>query len=155
MSPNPTATLIDGRTWRYARTFELTAGELWPYVAHSDKTALWFGPFEGDPQTGEVAVTMVAEEPGPPMVVKIVECVPEQRILLDTGMWELELQVADGEVALLHAVDNAEEAASIGPGWEFYLDRLAAAVRGDDVASIDFEKDYFPAMSQYFSSAYR
>ncbi|MDU0479884.1 hypothetical protein QVA66_11665 [Staphylococcus chromogenes] len=152
--PNPTATLIDGHRWAYRRELPGSAAELWPYVSESEKTALWFGPFATDPATGSVAVSMTAEEAGPPMDVTIVECDAPRRLKLDTGIWVLELEVTDGAITLFHSVDSPEEAAAIGPGWEFYLDRLAAAVAGASVADIDFEADYFPAMSEYFTSAY-
>ena len=44
------------------------------------------------------------------------------------------------------------DGASIGPGWEYYLDRMVAAEAGGDVAAIDFERDYFPAMADYYRS---
>ena len=36
------------------------------------------------------------------------------------------------------------------PGWEYYLDRLVAAISGQDVAAIDFGRDYHPAMSDHY-----
>lgn len=44
------------------------------------------------------------------------------------------------------------EAESVGPGWEYYLDRLVAAETGGDVGAIDFERDYFPAMQDFYRS---
>ena len=41
---------------------------------------------------------------------------------------------------------------SVGPGWEYYLDRLVAAETDGDVAAIDFERDYYPAMADYYRS---
>ena len=38
----------------------------------------------------------------------------------------------------------------MGPGWEYYLDRLVAAETGGDLAAIDFERDYYPAMAEYY-----
>ncbi|MGS0686750.1 hypothetical protein ACVBEQ_16665 [Nakamurella sp. GG22] len=38
----------------------------------------------------------------------------------------------------------------LGPGWEYYLDRLVAAETGGDVAGIDFDRDYYPAMVEYY-----
>ena len=50
------------------------------------------------------------------------------------------------------SVPDAEMAAGIGPGWEYYLDRLVAAETGADVAAIDFatttrgQSDHYRAM---------
>ena len=44
-------------------------------------------------------------------------------------------------------------AAGVGPGWEYYLDRLVAAETGGDVAAIDFD-DYHPAQSDYYRALF-
>ena len=48
---------------------------------------------------------------------------------------------------------DPEDALSVGPGWEFYLDRLVAAETGGDLAAIDFERDYYPAMAELLPRA--
>ena len=35
-------------------------------------------------------------------------------------------------------------AESVGPGWDYYLDRLVAAETGGDLADVDCD-DYYPA----------
>lgn len=88
------------------------------------------------------------------MEATITRCEKPHHLVIDTSTWVLELEVGDGFVSLFHNVESAAEAASIGPGWEFYMDRLAAAVLSEDVAAIDFENGYFPDMSAYFQSKY-
>ena len=44
-------------------------------------------------------------------------------------------------------------AAGVGPGWEYYLDRLVAAETGADVAAIDFD-DYYPAQSDHYRAMF-
>ena len=44
-------------------------------------------------------------------------------------------------------------AESVGPGWEYYLDRLVAAESGGDPASLDFD-DYYPSQSEHYRSAF-
>ena len=39
---------------------------------------------------------------------------------------------------------------SVGPGWEYYLDRLVAAETGGDPATVDFDRDYYPAMAEHY-----
>ena len=41
---------------------------------------------------------------------------------------------------------------SIGPGWDYYLDRLVAAETGADVAAVDFAADYFPALQGHYAA---
>lgn len=40
---------------------------------------------------------------------------------------------------------------SVEPGWEYYLDRLVAAETGGDPSAIDFDRDYYPALSSYYA----
>ena len=49
---------------------------------------------------------------------------------------------------------SADEAENVGPGWEYYLDRLVAAETGGDVAAVDFEADYYPAMAGHYRALY-
>ena len=49
---------------------------------------------------------------------------------------------------------TAEQAAGVGPGWEYYLDRLVDAETGADPAQRDFERDYYPAMSAYYAAQF-
>ena len=58
-----------------------------------------------------------------------------------------------GYVGLMGEVADATLAEGVGPGWDYYLDRLVAAETGDDLAAdlaaIDFD-DYFPALSEHY-----
>ncbi|UMG91663.1 hypothetical protein [Nocardioides sp. TF02-7] len=38
---------------------------------------------------------------------------------------------------------------SMGPGWEYYLDRLVAVEGGADPATVRFD-DYYPAQAPYY-----
>jgi len=40
-------------------------------------------------------------------------------------------------------------AESVGPGWDYYLDRLVAAETGGDLTAIDFD-DYYPAFAAHY-----
>jgi hypothetical protein len=45
-------------------------------------------------------------------------------------------------------------AGSVGPGWEYYLDRLVASVSGLKADDVRFEPDYYPALSDYYQSLF-
>ena len=57
----------------------------------------------------------------------------------------MDLEETHGGTTLTFAqqIADAETAGEIGPGWDYYLDRLVAAETGGDVAAIDFN-DYHP-----------
>jgi hypothetical protein len=46
-------------------------------------------------------------------------------------------------------VGDAVLAESVGPGWDYYLDRMVAAETGDDLGSIDFD-DYYPVLAEHY-----
>ena len=64
---------------------------------------------------------------------------------------DLEEASARTTLSLTHLDVPADMLGAVGAGWEYYVDRLVAALRGDDVAAIDFETDYFPALADRFS----
>ena len=82
-----------------------------------------------------------------PRRLAVTSRVGQQRWYLDVDLSE-----ADGVTTLAFSQPDVdpEDALSVGPGWEFYLDRLVAAETGGDLASIDFERDYYPAMADYY-----
>ena len=67
----------------------------------------------------------------------------------------LELVEVDGTTTLTfsQSVPDAEMATGVGPGWEYYLDRLVAAETGADVTQVDFA-DYYPAQSDHYRALF-
>ena len=131
----------DGRTLSVSRTLEAPLADVWAGVTESDRLARWFGRWTGDPGEGFVMVTMTAEAtPLPPIRSQIDACEPPHRLAVRSsgqyGDWSLsvDLAEADGVTSLVlhqHDVDLAT-LAEMGPGWEWYLDRLVAAVTGGE-----------------------
>ena len=100
--------------------------------------------FEGQEPPGD---EMEIRECAPPRRLAVTSQVGEQRWYLDVDLTE-----ADGVTTLAFSQPDVdpEDALSVGPGWEFYLDRLVAAETGGDLAAIDFERDYYPAMAEHY-----
>jgi uncharacterized protein YndB with AHSA1/START domain len=148
----------DGHRLVLERTFRAPIADVWAAVTEPERMARWIGTWSGDPATGTVSFLMTAEGQAEPEEVEIRECDPPYVLRVTTrqgeGSWHLELELseADGVTTLRFlqpGVDPAQ-AGSVGPGWEYYLDRLVAAESGGDVAAIDFERDYFPAMEAFY-----
>jgi hypothetical protein len=93
--------------------------------------------------------------------MSIDECDPPRRLAVhsvtDYGTWylELDLQEAAGSTTLTFAqrITDAATAGDVGPGWDYYLDRLVAAETGGAVEAIDFN-DYHPADKDYYSGLF-
>jgi uncharacterized protein YndB with AHSA1/START domain len=150
-----TVTDIDGKpNLVLTRAFAATADDLWQELTVSARLERWIGRWEGDPKSGHVDFFMTAEgEDPPPEQYTILECDPPRRFAGDTsagsGSWHLWFElVPKGESTVLlfgQRLNPGEDVGSIGPGWEYYLDRLVAVTKGQDAASVTWE-DYFPAL---------
>lgn len=152
----------DGTTLALTRHFNSPIEDVWASITESDRLARWFGTWTGDPSTGSVTVTMNAEaEPVSPSRYDIGECTPPRVLAVSTeddgGVWHLraDLSESDGVTTLVlrHEHIGPDEVASAGVGWEWYLDRLAAAAAGGTPPSLeDFDAQYLPRMATYLDS---
>jgi uncharacterized protein YndB with AHSA1/START domain len=141
------------------REFQAPIEDVWASVTDSARLERWIGTFTGDPASGSVMFAMTAEaEDAPAEEMQIVECEPPRLLAVKAsapdGQWHLRVALTESDGRTLLTFTQPEidptEAESVGPGWEFYLDRLVAAETGADVAGIDFERDYYPAMVEHY-----
>lgn len=160
MNPRPTGCheARDGHDWLVlTRTFRAPIDAVWAAVTEPDRLERWIGTWAGDPATGSVEFRMTAEgEDVQPETFTINACEPPR--LLDAHsqqegedtVWHLVLELTEDDgittLTFSQSVPNAELAASVGPGWEYYLDRLVATETGGDASAVDFG-DYYPAQS--------
>jgi uncharacterized protein YndB with AHSA1/START domain len=149
------------------RTFRAPIGSVWAAVTESDRLERWIGTWTGDPTTGSVLFRMNAEgDDAKPEAFTIHECEPPRRVSLTSQVvgeqtaWHFVLELTEdpadpGTTTLTfsQSVPDAEMATGVGPGWEYYLDRLVAAETGGDVAGIDFD-DYYPAQSDHYRALF-
>ena len=149
----------DRRILVLTREFRAPIESVWAAVTEPERLARWIGTVSGDPASGRVAFRMTAEgDDAPEEDMEIRECVPPRSLKLTArwgeNVWHLELSLdeVDGLTTLTFTQPDLdlEDGVSVGPGWEYYLDRLVAAETGADVASIDFDRDYYPAMAEYY-----
>lgn len=159
MSRIPTGRLFPTSTGTdlvLSRTFRAPAQDVWASLTESERTARWFGPWEGDAAPGRtVKVQMVFEEEAPWMEIRIDACEPPARLAVSTadesGVWRLEVLLSETggttELRLVHHLDTSDRVCDIGPGWEYYLDMFVAARTGETLPTFD---EYYPAMKPYF-----
>lgn len=138
----------DRTTLVVTRTIPVAAEEAWAWVTESDRTARWYGPWSGEGRVGgTVVVTMESEEGSPGMPMRVDACErPTRLALASLGPapydWPIELHLeptdAGTAVSLRHLNLPADiPVGDIGPGWEYYLDGLVAAVEGRERASFE------------------
>jgi uncharacterized protein YndB with AHSA1/START domain len=158
-----------GTVTQHGETAELTlerrvtadAIAVWPFLTESRELGMWFGTYAGDPDSGEVVVSLTAEEGEATSAVEILDCQAPERLAVltsdEAGTWSLEVELIDGgheqgsgttirfthhDVALVGLPD-------VGAGWEWYLDRLVAALGGGPMPDWN---EYYPALRDAYES---
>ncbi|NEE02292.1 SRPBCC family protein [Phytoactinopolyspora halotolerans] len=148
----------DGVDLTLTRTFRASADDVWASVTEPERTARWFGPWKGDAGPGRtVQVQMSFEEDASWSDLYIDACEPPTRLAVsmndEAGTWHMELLITETEaddtteLRLIQHLTSAEGLGEIGPGWEYYLDKLVAA--RDGIPQPEFT-EYYPAMKPYF-----
>jgi uncharacterized protein YndB with AHSA1/START domain len=157
MSPTPTGRLF-GNDLVLTRTFRAPLADVWASLTDPERTARWFGPWQGDAAPGNtIKVQMVQEEGKPWVDMTIDACEPPRRLALssvdDYGSWHLDMALTehDGvtELRFTQHLTGTETLGEVGPGWEYYLDTLVAS--REDRPAPDFN-DYYPAMKDHFEA---
>lgn len=152
----------DGTTYVvFERRFHAPIADVWAAVTESDRLSRWIGNWSGDPASGSISFFMTAEaEDAPAETIWIDECVEPTRLVMrsarpddhsEVWSWQIDLAEAHGVTTLTFAqeVCDVTLAESVGPGWDYYLDRMVAAETGSDLAAIDFN-DYYPQFAAYY-----
>lgn len=152
----------------FTRTFRAPVEDVWAAVTEPQRLERWVGTWTGDPSTGQVAFRMTAEgEDAEEEIQTIDVCEPPHRLVTrsrtpgadGTGDvdWLLELDLSETHgvttLTFAQAVQDAETASTVGPGWDYYLDRLVAAETAADVADLSFD-DYYPAQAEHYRSLF-
>jgi uncharacterized protein YndB with AHSA1/START domain len=139
-----------------SRLIRGTVDDVWASVTESERTARWFGRWEGEAAPGNtIRVQMAFEEGDVWTAARIESCAPPTFLSLYMGdagdPWLLDLTLIDRgertELTLTQHRADAGGAGEIGPGWEYYLDNLIAS--RENTALPDFN-DYYPELKVYF-----
>ena len=134
----------------YRRSFALPVAEIWHALTDPRRLPQWYGTFTGDPATGRVRLTMTDEDDSATVDVEILRCTPQVGFSLDMDGWFLTVALRTvGRVTTLdftHSHVPRSEAGEIGPVWQYYLDRLDAALTGGPVPRWS---DYLSLIDEY------
>ena len=159
-APVPTGRVAEGplgREIQLTREFRAPIDAVWAAMTESERLERWIGRWEGDPRTGRVDFFMTAEgEDAPVEEYRIEVCEPPHRFGGTTAVgddqWHLRFELSEqgGVTTLLFAQAIVDDLGDVGPGWEYYLDRLDAALADRDVAAVPWDA-YYPAMKSYYA----
>ena len=127
-------------------------------VLESDRLARWFCTWTGEPRVGAtLELTLVAEEGDATSQAEILACEPPTHLAVSThaqgGTWLLEATLTPIDsnhtrLRFVHHLDEQTKSEEVGPGWEYYLDALVAAMTGNPMP--DFN-DYWPSLSSAYA----
>ena len=158
-APVPSGRVADGplgREIQLTRKFRAPIDAVWAAMTESDRLERWIGRWEGDPRTGRVDFFMTAESEDPPAEEYRIEvCEPPHRFAGTTAVgddqWRLRFELSEqgGVTTLLFAQAIVDDLGDVGPGCEYYLDRLDAALADGDVTAVPWDA-YYPAMKAYY-----
>ena len=138
------------------RRIPAAAAEVWDWLTAPAHLRKWIGTRKGKARVGgTIEFTMGFEKGATPQQVTILDCVPQSRFLASWSVgddtWRVGVSLAeiDGvtHLYLSQRLSDARAAGSVGPGWEYYLDRLLAARAGTPMPSFD---NYFPTQRPYY-----
>lgn len=152
--PNPPTghvrTTPTGRQLVIERTFRAPIDDVWASLTEPERFARWYGSLVGETGPGRtVTVTMTAEKEIVPQPVRILECDPPNRLVVEVGdqgpPWHLSVDLSETEgvttMVFVHTLTDGIDVTDVGPGWEFYADRLAASRDGG--AMPDWDADHY------------
>lgn len=147
----------DGLYLQFDRLFTAPIGDVWRSLTSPVELAKWIGTYTGDPRTGAVRFKMLFEESADWYYTSILVCNDPTSLHVDIGKDEnkmrlfAHLRVANGLTALTFGqrIDNPADAAQMGPGWDYYLDRLKAARTGH---AMPIFESYYPLHSAHYAS---
>lgn len=145
-----------GSALALSRTFDAPASQVWPWLTRSELLGKWIGTWTGVPGVGKTIAFVMTEEGDEPELVTILGCDQPRYLVVEMGapgggIWRLAVSLTEEDghttVTLQHYLHAADALAEIGPGWDYYLDRLDAARAGEPMPVWD---DYYPALTGYY-----
>lgn len=147
---------VDGVRLEFVRSYAAPVDEVWSAVTDPDRLGRWIGGWTGDPASGTVEFAMPTPEGATPSPVTIDTCEPPHRLAVTMptpdGPWPLTVTLTehDGETVLrfTHQLAEPYDASGVGPGWQYFLDRLDAVITGTELP--DDMSSYVPALSDAY-----
>jgi uncharacterized protein YndB with AHSA1/START domain len=162
MTTIPTGRVVPtpaGRDLVLTRTFRSGIEDVWASITESDRTALWFASWTGDAGPGKtIRFSMLHEEGEHEADMTIDACERPHHLAVSSedefGSWRLEAHLVEEEegvtvLTFTQHLDDKANPGEVGPGWEYYLDKLVAAHTGTPHPNFD---DYFPSMQEHYDS---
>jgi len=129
----------DGRQrLEFRRSWPDPVDDVWAALTEPDRLARWIGTYDGERRPGGTGTfTMTHEEEPAAEAMRIVECDPPRRLVLEWTAeeeWRVELDLStDGGATTLvftQVFTTGFDVGDVAGGWHWYLDKFEAEVTG-------------------------
>lgn len=146
----------EGVRLQFVRTYPDPIDRVWAAITDPDKLSAWYGTWRGDPSTGRIE--LASDEGGGEFKwTDIVECDRPHKLVLvlptPYGPWPISITLSESDgvttLVFVHRLSEPYDPTSIGPGWHYYLDRMAAAIDGDAMPDLADWPSYVRLGSSY------
>lgn len=135
--------------------------QIWEAFTTPAGLAGWVGVLRGSRENDDLNFSMVeGGQESPPEQVKILRCRAPHELAFTTisgnGTWNLGLEISGtpgaGRIRFTQDLGPGEDPGSIGPGWEYYVERAIVHLQGGDVATVEWDA-YYPALVPVYTPA--
>lgn len=149
----------DGTYLVFERSYRAPIRDVWDCCTDQVRLNRWFGTWTGDPTAGRITLHWTHEDDAPDEDYVLERCDPPRQLRLHndnpdpTQVWTLQLDLTEdlGLTTLRFAqlVEPQVNVADVGPGWQYWLDRLDAAVADRDPDTVTWGEQYTGLGEQY------
>lgn len=141
------------------RTLPYELEEIWATFTTSEGLEKWIGILRGSNESGNLTFSMVDQgQEANPASVKIHSCRAPFELSISTeseyGNWHLGIELARLNEAtnlkFIHDLGPTDDPSNIGPGWEYYMERVALALGNKDTNTVLWD-DFYPALAEHYT----
>lgn len=134
---------------------------IWDAFTTAEGLRAWAGILRGTADSGDLRFAFLEEGlESASGSVQVHRCRPPYkfRLTADTeqGAWDLGLDLSSRtgtkKITFIHELGASDDPGTIGPGWEYYLQRMLVHLEGGDVHSVKWD-DYYPALAPTYAKA--
>lgn len=143
------------------RTLPYDVDEIWRIFTTAEGLDTWIGVLRGSKDSGDLTFSMVDQgQEANPAIVRIHRCRAPFELSVSTeseyGNWHLGIELARlneaTSVKFIHDLGPSDDPSNIGPGWEYYMERVAFALGNKDANSVLWD-DFYPVLAEHYTLA--
>lgn len=141
------------------RTGPYQLEEIWAIFTTPEGLENWIGILRGSKESGDLTFSMVDQgQEASPAAVKIHRCRAPFELSISTqseyGNWQLSVELArlnaTTSLKFIHDLGPNDDPSNIGPGWEYYMERVALALGNKDADAVLWD-DFYPALAHHYT----